>query len=197
MKKYLKLAVCALILCLTTTVVYAQENSNNKQTDRKAQRDAERTRQKAQEDATNALLYEEAVKALKANQFVLEADQVVFKMGETAYVNSNTNFVLVNLERGTVQVAFNTAFAGPNGIGGVTVDGNVSGVKIKTTKKGNITYSFNVQGIGISAQVFLTMTNGSNQATVSINPNFNSCTLTLRGEVVPLEQSTIYKGRSW
>ncbi len=197
MKKYLKLAVCALILCLTTTVGYAQENSNNKQTDRKAQRDAERTRQKAQEDATNALLYEEAVKALKANQFVLEADQVVFKMGETAYVNSNTNFVLVNLERGTVQVAFNTAFAGPNGIGGVTVDGNVSGVKIKTTKKGNITYSFNVQGIGISAQVFLTMTNGSNQATVSINPNFNSRTLTLRGEVVPLEQSTIYKGRSW
>lgn len=197
MKKYLKLAVCALILCLTTTVVYAQENSNNKQTDRKAQRDAERTRQKAQEDAANALLYDEAVKALKANQFVLEADQVVFKMGETAYVNSNTNFVLVNLERGTVQVAFNTAFAGPNGIGGVTVDGNVSGVKIKTTKKGNITYSFNVQGIGISAQVFLTMTNGSNQATVSINPNFNSRTLTLRGEVVPLEQSTIYKGRSW
>ena len=43
--------------------------------------------------------------ALKAHQFVMEADQVMFRNGQTAFVNSNTNFVLVNQGRGTVQVA--------------------------------------------------------------------------------------------
>lgn len=198
MKKYFNAVVFAIMLCAASTAAYAQENMQEQQvTDRKAQRDAERARQKEQEKMEDSLSYAAAVKAMKENKFVLEADQVIFKSGETAYVNSNTNFVLVNSDRGTVQVAFNTAFAGPNGIGGVTVDGNVSAIKIKTGKKGTVTYSFNVQGIGISAQVFLTMSNGSNQATVNINPNFNSRTLTLRGKIIPLEQSTIYKGRSW
>ena len=44
--------------------------------------------------------------------------------------SSNTNFVLVNQGRGTVQVAFNTVYPGPNGIGGVTVDGTTSDMKI-------------------------------------------------------------------
>lgn len=198
MKKYFNLIVFTLLMCITSINMYAQESSTkNQSVDRKAQRDAERARQKAQEKAADAISYNEAVKAMQNHKFVLEADQVVFKMGETAYVNSNTNFVLVNVDRGTVQVAFNTSFAGPNGIGGVTVDGNVSSIKMKTNKKGNITYSFSVQGTGISAQVFLTMANGSNQAIVNINPNFNSRTLTLKGEVIPLDQSTIYKGRSW
>lgn len=35
-----------------------------------------------------------------------------------------------------VQVAFNVPFSGPNGIGGVTVQGSVSGYKIQTDKKG-------------------------------------------------------------
>ena len=99
-------------------------------------------------------------------------------------------------DRGSVQVAFNTAFAGPNGIGGITVDGNVSNVKMRTTKKGDVNFSFSVQGIGISAQLFLTLNRGNNEATITITPNFNSNTLTLHGKIVPLEESSVYKGRS-
>lgn len=197
MKEWIKFATLALLMCIGSTAMYAQENVRDNATDSKAQRDAERARQKAQEEVENAALYQEAMAALKENKFVLEADKVIFKRGETAFVNSNTNFVLVNVDRGTVQVAFNTSFAGPNGIGGVTVDGTISGVKMNVNKKGNVTYSFNVQGVGISAQVFLTMPKDSNEATVSINPNFNSRTLTLQGQVIPLEYSRIYKGRSW
>lgn len=197
MKKIFNLATLVFMLGMASPIAYAQENTQNNQTDLKSQRDAERARQKAEEKAADAASFAEAMAALKENKFVLEADQVIFKTGETAHVNSNTNFVLVNLGKGTVQVAFNTPFAGPNGIGGVTVDGTVSNIKMKTDKKGNVNYSFNVQGIGISAQVFLMMSNGSNNATVSINPNFNSRTLTLRGEVIPLENSMIFKGRSW
>ena len=108
----------------------------------------------AQQVPSDSILHVVAVQALKENKFVLEADRLMFKRGDVAYVNSNTNFVLVDGEKGTVQVAFNnTPFAGPNGIGGVTVDGKVSGVRVKESKKGSVTYSFSVQGAGISAQV--------------------------------------------
>lgn len=184
MKKFIALAALVLVSMVTTTV-YAQESS------------AERARLKAEQQAADAVSYDDAVAALKAQKFVLEANQVMFRNGQTAFVTSNTNFVLVNQGRGTVQVAFNTVYPGPNGIGGVTVDGTVSEMKMSTDKRGNINCNFSIQGIGISAQIFLTLTNGGNNATVTISPNFNSNTMTLSGNLLPLNQSNIFKGRSW
>lgn len=178
--------------------MYAQQSERAiRRADRKAQRDAERARLRAQEQASDDIAYQQAVQAIKDRQFVLEANQVIFKYGQTAFVSSNTNFVMLNGNKATVQIAFNTPYPGPNGIGGVTVDGTVSDVKVTTDKKGNVNCNFSVQGIGISAQIFITLTNGGNNATVTVNPNFNSNTLTLSGNLVPLQQSDVFKGRSW
>ena len=73
---------------------------------------------KALQERLDSLQYEEALKAVNAKEFTLEADQVVFKYGQTAYVSSNTNFVSVMGEDAVVQVAFNIPFSGPNGLGG-------------------------------------------------------------------------------
>ena len=195
MKKFIVLV--ALIVASTLGAsVHAQVSTLDTRDNPKAQREAERSRQKAEAEAQEAALYAAAVQALKENRFVVEVDRVVFKYGDVAYVNTNTNFILVDEDEGSVQVAFNTPYSGPNGIGGVTVDGRVSGIKLKESKKGKINYNFSVQGTGISAQIFLTLSAGSNQATVTITPNFNSRTLTLYGEIVPLEQSSVFKGRS-
>ncbi len=99
----------------------------------------------------------------------------------------------MNGNRATVQTAFNTPYPGPNGIGGVTVDGNSSDMKMNVDKKGNVNCSFSVQGIGISAQVFINMSSGNNTASVTISPNFNNNNLTLNGNIVPLDQSNIFK----
>lgn len=196
MKKFI--ALVALVLVSASTMMYAQESERDvRRADRKAERDAERARMKAEEQAADQLSYQQAVQAIKDKQFVLEANQVVFKYGQTAFVSSNTNFVMLNGNRATVQIAFNTPYPGPNGIGGVTVDGTVSDVKTSMDKKGNVNCNFSVQGIGISAQVFITLTNGGNNATVTVNPNFNSNTLTLSGNLVPLDQSDVFKGRAW
>ena len=195
MKKFIVFALLALMTTGTATV-YAQQNERNNKSEQKARRDAERARQKAEANALDSIMHNYALAALNGQQFVLEADKVIFKRGETAYVNSNTNFVLMNDDQSTVQVAFNTPAAGPNGIGGITVDGSVSNFKIKTGKKGDISCNFSVQGVGISALIYLHMNRGSNDATVIITPNFNSNKLTLTGKIVPLEQSTIFKGRS-
>ena len=196
MKKFIALAALVLVSMVTTTM-YAQESSTQRRADRKAQRDAERARLKAEQQAADAVSYDDAVAALKAQQFVLEANQVIFRNGMSAFVTSNTNFVLMNGNRATVQTAFNTAYPGPNGIGGVTVDGNSSDMKMNIDKKGNVNCSFSVQGIGISAQVFINMSSGNNTASVTISPNFNNNNLTLNGNIVPLDQSNIFKGRSW
>ncbi|MEG0464664.1 MULTISPECIES: DUF4251 domain-containing protein [Bacteroides] len=192
MKKFI--ALVALVLVSASTMLVAQESSREI---RKAERDAERAKMKAEENAANTLAYQQAVQALKDKQFVLEADQVIFRNGQSAFVSTTTNFVMMNEQRATVQIAFNTAYPGPNGIGGVTVDGTASDMQMTTDKKGNVNCNFSVQGIGISAQVFISLTNGGNNATVTVNPNFNSNTLTLNGNLVPLNQSDVFKGRSW
>ena len=196
MKKFI--ALVALVLVSASTMMYAQEsNAAARRAERKAERDAERAKLRAEEEVQDMVAYQQAVQALKNKQFVLEANQVVFRNGMSAFVTSNTNFVLMNGNRATVQTAFNTPYPGPNGIGGVTVDGNSSDMKMNIDKKGNVNCSFSVQGIGISAQIFISLTNGGNNATVTVNPNFNNNTLTLSGNIVPLDQSDVFKGRSW
>ncbi|QES89977.1 DUF4251 domain-containing protein [Rhizosphaericola mali] len=138
--------------------------------------------------------YDQAVAALKSKKFVLEATEVVFNDGTTSFVMANTNFVLMNGSKSTVQVAFNNGFSGSNGIGGVTVDGSASDITTSTDKKGNITYSFSVFGIRINAQITITLYGGDNNATVTILPDFNNRMLTLNGQLVPLSESDIFKG---
>lgn len=151
---------------------------------------------KALQERLDSLQYEEALKAVNAKEFTLEADQVVFKYGQTAYVSSNTNFVSVMGEDAVVQVAFNIPFSGPNGLGGVTVDGTVSGYDPKVDKKGNLSLSMNVMGAGISARIDIYLPKGSNRASITISPNFNSNRLTLNGVILPASRSNVFKGRS-
>ena len=184
------ITLITLVLVSASTLMYAQSSSETRQAERKAQREAQKAREKAENERNYAI----AVQALKEGKFVLEADQLVFKRGRSAFVSSTTNFVLMDGEHASVQIAANNALAGPNGIGGITVDGSRKEMKITTDKKGNVNCSFSVQGIGISAQVYITLTNGGNNASARISPNFN--TLTLNGVLVPLSQSNVYKGRA-
>ena len=181
------ITLITLVLVSASTLMYAQSSSETRQAERKAQREAQKAREKAENERNYAI----AVQALKEGKFVLEADQLVFKRGRSAFVSSTTNFVLMDGEHASVQIAANNALAGPNGIGGSRKE-----MKITTDKKGNVNCSFSVQGIGISAQVYITLTNGGNNASARISPNFNSNTLTLNGVLVPLSQSNVYKGRA-
>lgn len=162
----------------------------------KEERAQAREERRAEQARLDSLLYLRARKAIDEKSYVLEADRVVFKRGETAYVTSNTNFVAVNGDEATVQVAFNVPFNGPNGIGGVTVDGTVSAYEANTDKDGTLHIKFNVMGTGISARVDITLPEGGSNATVMILPNFNSNRLTLIGHIIPLQLSNIYKGRA-
>lgn len=180
----------SLLLALVASFVCA--GYSPAQTTRKSTREEE----KAAQEAVEELSFEQARKAIDEKTFVLEADQVVFKHGENAFVSSTTNFVGVNKDEAAVQIAFNIPASGPNGLGGITVEGRVTDYQVKTDKKENISVSMNVMGTGISARVDITLPKGSNRATVTVLPNFNSNRLTLIGKLIPMNESNVFKGRS-
>ena len=140
--------------------------------------------------------FEEAKAALEAQDFVLEADRVEFKRGNWAYVTPSTNFVSLIDGKATVQLAFNGAFSGPNGIGGITVEGNPSNISLKTDKKGNTMFQMMVQGVGISASVSIRMIDGSAKCTATVSPNFSGNRISFTGTLYPSSASSVYKGRA-
>ena len=95
-----------------------------------------------------------------------------------------------------MQISPSNFASGPNGVGGVTVDGSISGMQRMVDKKGNTTISFNVTGIGINAQIEIYMSPGTNSASATIYPNFNSNTVWVEGNIVPYENSGVFEGMS-
>lgn len=163
------------------------------------QQDKALTRQekKALQQQIDSLHYVIARNAIDARAFVLEAERVTLSRGQTVHVNSNTNFVSVDGDDAVVQVAFNVPMSGPNGIGGVTVDGNLSDYKVTIDKDGDCMVRMSVMGLGISANVFIRLYNNSDMAYVTISPNFNPNRISLSGRIIPLEESNVYKARSF
>lgn len=138
----------------------------------------------------------EAFTALEQLDFVLEANRLSFKRGETAYVTSNTNFVSLSDDKAVIQIApFHGG--GPNGVGGgITLEGRASNIKLKTDKKGNVTFTMSVSGTGLSATVDISLPKNSYMASVTVNPNFHSNRVTLYGILLPTGRSDVFKGRT-
>jgi hypothetical protein len=147
-------------------------------------------------ELTDSIAGVQAAVAVQNRDFVLEADQVTFKNGSTVFVNSTTTFISVKGNRAVVQISPSNFSSGPNGVGGVTVDGSISGMKSMVDKKGRTTLSFNVMGIGINAQIEIYMVPGTNRASATIYPNFNSNTVWVEGDIVPYSSSNVFEGNS-
>lgn len=196
MKKVLFLTTL-LLLCFTATT-FAQTSKEARAARREAMK-KEREARRALEAQQDSVAYFKAIEALKTGAFVLEADYVYFPNGISRYVSSNTNYVQADNGEGIVQTAFtNFAYSpGPNGLGGVTVQGNISDVKMKEDKDGNYYYNYTIQGVAISATVFITLTGGTNQASVQISPNFNNNNMTMTGRLLPLDESDVFQGTTW
>lgn len=190
--KKMFLLVVALLLIQTATRV---------QTERRICTQAEQTaaRQRAldkelqqMQDSVN---YAQALQALERLDFVLEADKLVFKRGDSAFVNSITNFVSLSDNRAVIQIAPFVG-GGPNGVGGITLTGYASDIRIRTDRKGNTYFTMNVMGTALSAYVTFSLPKGSNCATVTIDPTFNGERVTFYGRLLPAKQSKVFEGRS-
>lgn len=187
-----------LSIVLGGTVQAQNSKREAERRERKEQREEKRKEEKVLEAIQDTLAYNAALQSLKEQSFVLEADNVIFRNGVVRYVSSNTNYVAANDGQGTIQTAFRNFMYSPNGLGGVTVQGTISGVRMYTDKDGNVYYDYSIQGIAVSATVSIILTAGTNQASVTINPNFSGNTLIMNGTLVPYNDSNVFQGTtSW
>ena len=183
------------------------QNSGNVQASKRQQnveawkQDMQKFNAKIKEDhklneLADSLASIQAIAAIRNKDFVLQVDNVTFRSGNTVFVNSSTNFISVKGNRAVVQISPSNFASGPNGVGGVTVDGGISNYQITTDRKGRVNLTYNVSGIGISAQVEVYIVPGSTYAQATIYPNFNSNTLWLSGTVVPYNNASVIEGSS-
>ena len=192
MKKVLLLAGIAWLL--VSAASFAQSGRSEREQQWRADREQRRAQAKALELQQDSTAFAQALKALKADSWVLEANNVNFSNGITRFVTPSTNYISFDDDEGTIQTAFNNFTYSPNGLGGVTVQGNVSGQRMSTDRDGNIFYSFTIQGSTISAIVNLTLTAGTNQASAPIIPNFAGNSMTFDGYLVPYDQASVFQG---
>ena len=204
MKKVLMtFSVIVAVLSLAVPDINAQNSSASKRQQEldKWHQEMEEFRARSEQrreinELTDSIAGVQAAAAVQNRDFVLEADQVTFKNGSTVFVNSTTTFISVKGNRAVVQISPSNFSSGPNGLGGVTVDGNISGMQRMVAKKGRTTISFNVMGIGINAQIEIYMVPGTNRATATIYTNFNSNTVWVEGDIVTYANSNVFEGSS-
>lgn len=175
------------------------QNKKMTKAEREAAWRAERLRKKAAEEqrehAADSTAFVQAAEALRNGSWALEASNIVFGNGVTRFVTESTNFVSIDNGVGTVQTAFdNSNVYSPNGLGGITLEGSVSGERMSQDNNGNVYYSYTLQGSNVSATVYVTLAVNSNHASARIDPNFSGNTITMNGYIYPYDDAGVFQG---
>jgi len=126
--------------------------------------------------------------------WVLEATTVQGRSGSGAYnLDPSLNFIVVEQDKGTIQLAFGH-LVGWNGVGGITLDGNIKSYEVIPGKKDGdaVTLTARFVGPGVNADLRLRVSGEFGDVTIS--GTFSNSKLTLRGRLVHPNESFIYKG---
>ncbi|GET21691.1 hypothetical protein JCM18694_19370 [Prolixibacter denitrificans] len=173
----------------TITQAYAQNSGNGQDT---MTRQEKRAMKKKQREAANMAQFEQAKQALENGDWVLEANRLYTKWGRLINVSDQTNFVSLENNTAYMQLAFN-GYTGPNGLGGITLKGKPTQIKMTEDKNGNITYQMSVIGNALTADITVRLSKGNNFADAEVSAATTSARLRFAGQLVPLDQSTTYR----
>ena len=195
-----RILILAVIFIVSLPMTTAAQKNKMSKAEREAAWRAERLKkreaEKARIAAEDSTAFAQAVQALRSGSWALEASNITFNNGITRFVTSSTNYVAVNDGEGTVQTAFNnTNINSPNGLGGVTLEGNVWGERMGMDNDGNVFFSCSIQGNGISAVIYVTLTANTNQASATVNANYSGNRMTFSGYLYPYNSAGIFEGQ--
>ena len=197
MKRIITLSIVLFTIMGIGNYSFAQEFGAESTMSRQEARRAARAAHRKAEAAQQLKDFQSATQALKSGSFVIEVDQLLFPRGMSKFVSSFTNFISMNQGNAVIQIATSYMNPGPNGLGGITVEGTVSNITMSTDKRGSVFYNFMVQGAMVSASVNIQLLGDGNRATVTIYPNFNNNNLTMTGTVVPYSESDVFQGQTF
>ena len=131
---------------------------------------------------------------LQSKSFVLEADFLENQFGNRRPVLSNLNFIMLDSTNAVLQTGSNS-FSGNNGVGGVTAQGNVGGLKIMKNIK-NLSFFLRftvVSNIGIYDVAMTINSDRVARATIS---GLSRGKLIYDGRILPKYDSSVFKGRN-
>lgn len=186
MKTKLLIMLMGVLLGLgTITQVYAQNSDTMTRQEKRAMKKKQRT-------AADMAQFEQAKQALENGDWVLEANRLYTKWGRLINVSDQTNFVSLENNTAYMQLAFN-GYTGPNGLGGITLKGKPTQIKMTEDKNGNITYQMSVIGNALTADITVRLSKGNNFADAEVSAATTSARLRFAGQLVPLDQSTTYR----
>ena len=196
----IRILIFAVMFIISFPITTAAQKNKMSKAEREAAWRAERLKkreaEKAKIAAEDSIAFTQAVQALRNGSWALEASNITFNNGITRFVTSSTNYVAVNAGEGTVQTAFNnTNINSPNGLGGVTLEGNVWGERMGMDAEGNVFFSCSIQGNGISAVIYVTLTANTNQASATVNANYSGNRMIFSGYLYPYNSAGIFEGQ--
>lgn len=185
----MKKTIIFVIAVLLAVPAFTQELSKKEQ--RKLEKELKKEQQAAEQAEKAALV----TAMVQYQRFVLEANTLRDKRGNSVPVVSNINFISADSLTGVIQVGSHT-YIGRNGVGGITVDGNISSYEYTIHERSG---SYNISYI-------LRTPVGSYDVRISASPDgraeatVRSTTwgdqLRYSGYLVPLGLSRVYKGMS-
>lgn len=156
----------------------------------KAQRKAH---EKEMREQVNQLAHQKALQAMEQGYFVVMADRI--SDGRTGYtasgLSNNANFLLRQGDGGIFQVAYVNGRMGSNGLGGITLHGDVNGVKMKENKDGTVSMNYNMVSYQMNAYVYITLYKDSDRVSVMVTPTMGRSNITLYGRLVPYRNAKI------
>lgn len=178
------IVVCIIILlnCITSSI--AQEE---KKLSKKEKKEWKLQQLEVQRQAILDLL--------ESRTWVIEAHTVYDRYNQSYQLNPSINFVGVKDDEGALQLGFN-GLIGWNGVGGVTIDGQVTQYEVKDGQKDNTpTVVLRFQGRGVGFATINVSVNTSGQATARVSGDFGE-RISFSGIIKSLEESLVYKGQS-
>jgi hypothetical protein len=187
----MKRILMLLTVLLMAIPTFSQEQELSKKEQKKLEKELKKE-QKAKEAAQKAMVIGLMV---EYQRFVLEADRLRDKRGNTVNVSSMINFIASDSINGVIQIG-SQHYAGLNGVGGITVDGPISNYKYTFNEKsGSYSVSYNVRSSVGTYDVRMTAyADGRADATISSTwPG----RVNYSGYLVPPAGSKVYKGTSY
>jgi hypothetical protein len=175
-----------LILTISLLLISVHSNSQDTKLSREEQKAARKERQYFDFQVIDTMLMNKS--------FVLEADYLENQYGDRVPVISGINFIMVDSLSAVLQTGSNSRM-GLNGVGGVTAEGRISGLKIVKDEKHLTFYiRFSVTSdIGIYDVTMDISSNKTARATIS---SLTRGKLTYTGRIETLYDSGVYKGRN-
>lgn len=187
----MKTMIILTTICIIAVSSFAQEPELSRREMRKLERELKKEQQ-AEEAARKREIVDLMV---EHRRFVLEADRLRDKRGNTMIVSPTINFVAADSVSGVLQIGSNY-YVGQNGVGGITVEGSISDYEYSRNKRNESYYvSYNLRTPTGTYDVRMTVfPEGRADATISSSwPG----QLNYSGHLVPPSLSRVYKGMSY